>query len=168
MKTKDIVITIMGLVITQIILMSTMVFFFGLTHPIIELLQLDNLYILVLVAVLVTPPIYIIFGYVFIIGRNQRENLQRSLMFGCLYYSLALIAIWGLSSILAVMEVWPNAWEIYIIANFPTAVTLNSIDIQRHALNPIFLLTAITPGLFFYLGGYLRIRSLKAKELIKS
>ena len=168
MKDKDVIITFLGLVISQIILLCLMFFFFGVEHPFSNLYQVGRPLLFILSAIVIMIPLYMIFGYIFIVGRNQRTNLQRSLVFGCLYYALALMVIWALANILTITNIAPNAWEIYVIANFPTAVIINSIDIAHDALNPLFLLTAIAPSLFFGLGGYLRIRRLKIKELIES
>lgn len=168
MKARESWISFLGLVISQVIVTCAVFFSIGTSHPFKGLYQVGNPLFFILAAILVAAPLYVICGFFFILGSNRRRNLQRALFNGCLYYAVLVIAVWGLCNILTITNIMRNAWEIYIILNFPTGVIINNIDIASDALNPLFLLTAITPSVFFYIGGNLRIRSLKKKGLIKS
>lgn len=168
MRIKESLISFLGLVISQVIVTCIVFFSIGTNHPFKGLYQVGNPLFFILAAIAIVAPLYIICGFFFVLGSNKRRNLQRSLLNGCFYYAVIIIALWGLCNVLTITNIMKNAWEIYIILNFPTGVIINNIDIVSDALNPLFLLTAIIPSIFFYLGGYLRIRFLKVKGLIRS
>ena len=162
MKNRDAQLTVLVLCLTHVCLIILTAMIFGLQHPFQFLYRELFPYVYILAACLMVVPVYMIAGYIFVLGKNQMRKILDSVWAGCSAFTVFLVVIWCISYVLTFAGWNREAWTYYVIANYPISFLMNHIDLTSiHASNPIYVVPALIPGISFFLGAKLRVKVIK-------
>jgi len=156
-----------GLIITQFGLFVLTSYFFGITHPLIPYFPNTPLGFVgyLLACIFMVAPLYLFFGYLYILSRNRRYYLFADLLKGSIIFAILMVILFLFCLLLAVTRVYPKAWTFYILTNYPMGIAMTFYEDPTAWRNLFFLPTTVFPSLFFFLGGWLRIRNMKKEGL---
>ena len=162
MKNRDVRLTFMVLGITHVCLIVLIAMIFGLQHPFQFLYRELFPYAYILAACLMVVPVYMVAGYIFVLGKNQMRSILDSVWKGCSAFIILLVVIWCISYVLTFSGWDISAWTYYVVANYPISFLMNHVDLASiHASNPVYVVPALIPGISFFLGAKLRVREIK-------
>ena len=129
---------------------------FGTVHPFANMYVAGKPVPYILMACLVALPVYAIFGYFFILGKEYLGGMNKVLRVCCFLYLILLLLLYIACYMMIKYNVSRIAWRYYVILNYPTGVVFNNISLNTDALNLWFILTTIPGPLGFYIGSLMR------------
>ncbi len=159
MSKKEVLISYLALIALHILLTVGMALVFGLNHPMARYYEIGSVTSVTVASVVFSIPLYAIGGYLFIIAKENKRQITKSLFLASFIFTLVLLMIWFSVRIANLNGVTRNVWLIYVISNYPTALFLNVINTLSDIRSPLILVTTFAPALGFLLGSLLRLVS---------
>lgn len=163
MHKKDVVYTFINIILAHFIISVFAGLVFGVTHPLSFLYTEGQPYVFVIVSTLIAVPLYMIAGYLYVLGKNNLKGVSKTLLEAGFYFMLVLLVVYATCFVLVYYRIVTNAWVYYVLFNYPSALAFNNISLKIDGQNLIFILSAITPSLGFYVGGLIRYRFEKVR-----
>jgi len=155
---KNVAYTLVNIILAHFFISVFAGLVFGVTHPLRFLYTEQNPYLFAISASLVAMPLYYFAGYLFILGKNSLVNMDKALLKASALFMLILLVCYGLCYILTYFKLINNAWMYYVLINYPNALPFNNISFKVDGQNLIFILSALTAPIAFYLGGLTRYK----------
>ena len=157
--------TILFFALGQFILFLIISLIFGLNHPLFFLMEQFNINVYIVAACLLVIPFYLLFGVFGVVVRDKHAGLRKSfasllkIVIG--FYLLFLVG----AVALRYYRISDLPLQLYILLNYPMGFALNNLSEEKDLIEPILLLTAILPGVAYYIGAIWRLNFLRKKTL---
>ena len=157
-RKKDYLYTHLTIFASHCLISVFLALMFGTMHPFYDLYVAGSPVPYILSACLLALPVYMLFGYFFILGKEYLGGMDQVVRTCCIIYFFVLGAIYAGCYFATKYNVSRIAWRYYVILNYPTGVIFNNISLNTDASNLWFLLTIVPGPLGFYLGSIMRFR----------
>lgn len=129
---------------------------FGLGHPFARYYQPNQVIGVIMSAIGIALPMYIVAGYLYVIGRNSIQYVVVSSLKAAFLFTVVLLVFYGISYSINLEVFNRNGWLVYVLTNYPIATVMNSFTLPSDMRSLWVIVTAFIPGLGFVFGVFLR------------
>lgn len=157
MMKKQIVNSYFALVAIHVIITIGFALVFGINHPFFSHYEINKVIGVIIASIATAIPLYAIFGFLFVIAKENKKQLLKASIFAALIFTATLSVLWAVSYLLSTNGFSQTTWLIYILSNYPSAIIMNRIINLPDLRSPLMLLTATSPGIGFVFGVFIRI-----------
>lgn len=157
MMKKQIMNSYFALLAIHVIITIGFALVLGINHPFFSHYEINRVIGVIIASVATAIPLYAIFGFLFVIAKENKKQLLRASVYAALIFTATLMVLWLVSYLLSTNGFSQTTWLIYILSNYPSAIIMNRIINLPDLRSPLMLLTATSPGIGFVFGVFIRI-----------